>query len=347
MSDEEEVAPQDESDEQSIRGDIERAIEEVDDGTPATPGEPEGEADSGGQDSETEEGAGEGEASEPQEPQLEAVDPAPAGWTPEVRELWEELPDSVKQEVAKRESEISLAMQNSADARKGYDRFQELVNPYQAVIAAEGAADPYAAVEALMKTASTLRLGTDQQKAARIAGLIEAYGVDINSLDEVLSKSINPQQAQSPGFDEQRMANLIDQKLQPVNQHLATFRQQEQQTIATELDQFTASHEFVPDVRNDMADILDMASKRGEQMSLEQAYNKACRINDGVNTVIESRVKQSALDVHQQGVSNKLNAASSVSGRQTNTAVAQTEPTDLRGALERAIGIHSQSPARI
>lgn len=268
---------------------------------------------------------------------------APVSWTPTSREHWAELPDELKSQILKRETEISQTLQTSAAARKGYDRYEQILQPYQAVIAAEGAQDGYAAVESLLKTASTLRLGTPEQKAQRIAGLLNAYNIDVNTLDTVLSDQIQGRETQ-PSQNAQLEA-LLDQRLRPINDMLSQYQNRDSQALTSELTTFEQDKEFINDVRMDMADMLDMAAKRGQVLSLDDAYNKACNFHPEISKVLTARQQQGQIASHNATTSAKKHAASSVSGRRVGTP-ATGMPEDLRGTIEAAWSEYD-TPARI
>ena len=50
------------------------------------------------------------------------------------------------------------------------------------------------------------------------------------------------------------------------------------QTAVKEVESFGSDKDFFEDVREDMADLLDLAAKRGLDLSLEQAYERACKM---------------------------------------------------------------------
>ena len=61
--------------------------------------------------------------------------------------------------------------------------------------------------------------------------------------------------------------------------------------IRSEVASFKADgkHEFFDDVRLTMADVMDAAAKRGIEMGLEDAYQRAIMIEPDVRKVVESR----------------------------------------------------------
>jgi len=258
---------------------------------------------------------------------------APLGFSPESRESWKDVPSTVKQEIQRREREITEAMSNTADARRTHSGVNELANRYATILAAEGAESPMAAIEGLFRTVSELRVGSPQQVATKMATLIGHYGVDIGMLDSALSgQSVQP-------TEQSNMQQMLDQKLAPFqamldNQQNSARAQEHatQQAVGQELETFAQGAEFLNDVRHDMADLIDLASKRGLKMSFEDAYAKACALDPRVSEVMRSRESAQALQNSGQKLASKRNVSSSIrSGGVANSAA--SAPQDLRGEL--------------
>lgn len=268
---------------------------------------------------------------EPEETKQESLN-APISWGASAREHWKEVPDSVKQQVLKRENQIATALESGKENRKVGERFMDVVNKFHPIIAAEGVTDPVQGFHGLMETMAGLRMGTPHQKAALIAKFIHGYGVDINELDGILAGQQTGQPAQ-PTQNSQLEA-LLEQKMAPVTQFMNDIERQKQiknqqlqQVTNAEVADFASKHEFYEDVRMDMADLLDLATKNGRKMSLQQAYDAACAANPEVQGALQTRNNQANL-------ASKRNAASSISGRKAGGGSAQ--PESLRAALMQA-----------
>jgi hypothetical protein len=244
---------------------------------------------------------------------------APVGWTPAAREHWAEMPDAVKQQVSKREGEIATALESGKEQRKLGERFGSVSEQFASVLAAEGAADPVVGVQELMKVVATLQSGSPQQKAEKIAGFIKHYGVPIETLDGIL--------AGDPGAPtNDPMRQMIDDRLKPVDNLLQRMDKAERernynanQKAVTEVTQFRDTNEFYNDVQNDMADMVEMAEKRGIEMPLQEAYNKACALHPEVSKVLADRAESARIMGSNQTIADKRNAASSVVGKQGGT----------------------------
>ena len=128
---------------------------------------------------------------------------------------------------------------------------------------------------------------------------------------------------------------MIEERMAPVNQLMngvTQFQQQQQQktqqVTQQNIQQFAAdpANEFFADVKQDMADMFDLATKRGQKISLQDAYDKAVAINPQISGVLNKR--QTA-----QSLTQKRNASSSVSSVNTRAPVRETSGQDLRSDI--------------
>ena len=285
-------------------------------------------------------GSGTASAETPVSAESETVGKPPLDWSPELREEWAGLPAGVKTQIANREAQMSQAMQGTAQARRVAQEFTGVANQYGSVMAAEGVQNPVEMFDATMRVVSELRMGTTQQKANRIASMVSAYGVDIQALDDALAGTISGEpQAQGGNPD---LEAMLDKRMQPVNdmmQQLAGMQQQKQQASAyeaqNEVNTFAQSAEFLNDVRHDVADLIDLATKQGREMPLQEAYDKACAMNPQIANVLAQRAQQQSIADAGRNVSSKRMAAASL--RPGNIgANSQSKPATLYDSISAA-----------
>ncbi len=241
---------------------------------------------------------------------------APAGWKPAAREHWAKLPRPVQEEVTRREKEAALTVRQSSQARQLAKDFQNTVNPFMPMIQAQGS-NPIQAVRNLMTTAAGLTVGTQIQKAQILREIIQNYGVDVATLDQVLAgQPLQPQQ----GYQQQNQlapppwANPIFQFMNTVQQQRAAREQQTMTDAEAETEAFAAKNEFFEDVREEMADLMEMSARRGVVLSLQDAYNKAVSLNPDINSVVQQRNAARKAGQQQNTIQRNRNAASSISG---------------------------------
>ena len=273
---------------------------------------------------------------------------APASWRPDIREHWGTLPEPVRAEIQRRETEVARTLQETAEARKTAEAVMKTIEPYQAFIKAENS-NPLQAIDNLMSTAARLRTGTAPELAQLVAGIVNQYGTGRfgNGFIELLDGALA---GQTPKQDPQQLAmeQVLNQRLAPVQQMLTQFQQaqlQQQQQVSqaaeTEVSTFLQRAEFGEDVREDMADIIETYSRRGQNISLQDAYKKACLMNDSVRSVLSQRAKARGAQQTTQAAQKARSAAVQVSGSAPMGALKQ-EATDVRSAIEAAIQMSSR-----
>jgi hypothetical protein len=103
--------------------------------------------------------------------------------------------------------------------------------------------------------------------------------------------------------------------------------QQVDGTIDSEIKTFSQdkTNEFFLDVKNDMADLMQMSAERGKSLTLKQAYDKAVSMNEEVQSVISKRKAES--------VAAAKKAGSSLPARGAPPAAPASKGDDLRGDL--------------
>ena len=276
------------------------------------------------------------------------VEKAPVSWRPETREHWAALPTEIKNEVLRREREIQNTLKESTEARKMVEQFNRVIQPYEMLIKAENS-NPLQAVDNLMATAARLRTGTSSDVAQMVANIVKQFGVGrfgkafIEQLDSALVGEIPQEDAQST-----QMRNMLQQQLAPVQQFMnqfqqAQYMQQEKltQEAAGEVQNFLENAEFSEDVRDDMADLMEVAQRRGRELSLQEAYQQACIANPKIRTILQQRGKTADANKLTGAAQKAKAAAVSVSGAPAISAP-QRAAVDVRSAIEAAIASHSR-----
>jgi hypothetical protein len=257
---------------------------------------------------------------------------APASWKPEVREKWGSVDPVIKAEVHRREYEMQQVLQQSAGARQFIDAFERVVQPYEMFIRAENS-NPLAAVQNLMQTAAELRVGTPQSKAQLVAGIINSFGIDVQMLDSLLSGQV-PQAGQQP---QQFRDPRFDQFLAQQQQLLAQRAQQEDAEMRTQLATFGEAHEFYRDVAGVMADIVEIRARQGQPVDLEKIYAEACKMHEGVSTILAQRAAAAKSSSNSAAVLRAKRAAASVKGEPTPDGATVPKNDSIRAAIEAAI----------
>lgn len=260
---------------------------------------------------------------------------APQSWKPAAREKWASLPAETQAEVWRREREVQHVLQETAQARKLAESFDSTIRPYVPLFQAEGA-EPLKAIGNMLQTVSVLARGQPQHKAQVVAQLVKAYGVDIAALDDALSgqapKAAAPQEFRDPRFD------TLMQHLQSQQSQRAEM---ERQKAFREVESAAAEMEFLDDVRDDMADLMEVAARRGVELSLKDAYSRAVAMNPELSGILKQRDAAKAAETANAATQRTKAAASSV---RNNPAPSSREgPGDsIREHLEAAFAAHKR-----
>ena len=275
------------------------------------------------------------------------VDRAPQSWKGESKKLWDQLPLNVRQEVARRERDVSKVMNESAQARQQVSQIQEVLAPHMDRINAVHSGNPLSAINNLLVVERTLFHGTTQDKAQLVARMVKQFNVDIRALDAAIVGGAPPEDiAQQSSIE-----RLLEQRLAPIQQFVQSQQQREQQARAQQEQQVTQTVEqmaqdpqypYFEEVRDLMADIVEVNARRGVAISLPDAYTKAVRMNDDTYQAASTRdssqaATQAALQAHQVAQKAK-GAAVSVSGNPTVPGADVGNPNDLRGTIASLIG---------
>jgi hypothetical protein len=272
-------------------------------------------------------------------PKVEVKDKAPAEPTPTpeapkperqvprslpapLREAWKKLDDVERDYLIKREGEVVRITQESSQARQSHEKFKEAISPYEQLFRSEGV-EPLQGISNLMRTTAALATGAPQTKASIVANIIKTYGVDIATLDALLSGATAPTpQAYDPGM-------VARQAQEAVRRELAQYQQESaRKTAAQQLAAFEATEpEFFDDLRDDMSRLLES----GFAKDYNDAYSKAQLLNPTVARVIDQRRAAA-----NQGSTQRAREAASSIKAQPATGVESTADRGVYGAVEDA-----------
>lgn len=270
---------------------------------------------------------------------------APQSWTPVARETWGKLPPEAQAEIHRREREVATTLQESAGERKYAQSIKQALSPYEAQMRAEGS-NPVQAIERLFNTALALRTAPPAHKAKMVADIITGYGVPLDHLVQYLGGAASqggsqPSNQAPPAYVDPNA--IVAQVRQQV---MGEFTQQRQvrdtQEAAETLASFEASHEFYEDLREDMADLVDLRTKRNLPVDLEAIYNLAARQHPDISKVFEQREAAARAAKANASTQRSRAAASSIrSSPATAPASSGQNAKDLRGVLEASFDAHS------
>ena len=141
------------------------------------------------------------------------------------------LDPDVRQEVIRRERDISRTLGETSQARQIANQFQQAVQPFMARIQSNGIT-PVQAVNELLKADHILSSAPAPQRAQYMAKLIKDYAIDIRALDDALAGTVVADPVQST------VEKLVEQRLAPFQQYIAQqqYAQQQASCISSSTD---------------------------------------------------------------------------------------------------------------
>ena len=270
------------------------------------------------------------------DPDAKLAERAPQSWKPTTRAQWDKLPPEVRKEVNRRELETTRVLNDSSNARKLAQEVEQAAQPFMARLQSLGAT-PVAAMAELLKADHILSSAPKAQKAQYMAKMIADYGVDIEDLDNALAGNVK--QAMDPQVQiNAQVERLLQERMQPYQQLLERERQREiaeSQGLYATVEQMARDPRFpyFNDLRETMADVIDLAAKRGRQMSLEEAYNKAAMLDPEISGLVSKTQNVSRANSQAQ----RAKAASvSVGGAPSGLMSGSPAAGDRRAVIEAA-----------
>jgi hypothetical protein len=283
----------------------------------------------------TQAGSG-GQSTAPAVPPVEVIKP-PQSLTPQEREHFNKAPVEIQRAIVRREKEISQGLQEAAEPKRFHQQFQQTVAPYLGMIQAEGG-EPLKAVGSLLQTAAALRTAPPAHKAQIIANMVRTFGVPLETLAAAIDgQPMTQGQTQHQSVDPNVIAQQVMERIQ------ASSRERYFTQAQQEASKFGETHEFFEDVREDMAHLMENATRRGVALTMEQAYDKACKMHDDVSGVMQQRQAAKAAVATQASAQRAKDASSSVRSQPSAAPSAQKSGRSIREVLE---DVHSDLSSR-
>lgn len=270
-------------------------------------------------------------------PVSESLDAPPSSLPADARAVWDDTPETMKAAIVARERQAYEGVKAATAKYKQYEQqamvaqdMSQALAPHAQLLQTMGG--PKQGVSQLLQTASLLQYGTREQKAQATARLISGFDVDIDTLADSLSgQAPTPaQQNMQGGMTPQQIQQLVEQQIAA----------RDQQTMASQADnvinQFAADpkNKYYKDVRNEMANLLDVADRMGQQLSIQDAYEQACWANPSVRKAQLIEMQRNNASAGAQQIQQRRSAASSISG--SPAGASSKEPQTREEALEMA-----------
>lgn len=284
----------------------------------------------------------EGEGSETdmrREDPIPNVDNAPKSWKAAARERWATADPVIKAEVHRREREATRAIAEHAPVKKFVGEFQQAIQPFAQHYGPRNI-PPLQLMRNLMEADVHLSTAPMPDRARFMAKLIKDYKIDINALDAAIVGDEAGLNTPAAGVEA-----LLNERLAPINEFVQSEQQrrqavvQQERTRASEvLRRMEADTQNFPHfalVAADMADVTEMAAKRGVYITPAEAYKRAVAMSPEAQAADQGRAgQQRARDAHD-AATRSLGASLSVSGAPAGLKT-QVPPSDLRGTIQAA-----------
>ena len=274
------------------------------------------------------------------DPATQATEKAPISWGVQRDALWAKVPADVRAVIAKREQEIQRGMSRAGNIEKVANEYVETIKPFENVIRSMNTT-PREAVRNVMTTATALITGPQDVKAAVLTEMIMNYGVDLPTLDAAITAAINgkgqQRQTTPPRIDVKSIPELqpLFQLQERVTQHEQAQKQRMEQEAQTQVEALSSKPHF-EDVREDMADIMEVSARRGVVLTADQAYEKAVLLHPEVSKIVQQKQQATSVSQAASTLARSRRAASTVTGAPGGAALGAKPATDRRSAIEAA-----------
>jgi hypothetical protein len=276
------------------------------------------------------------EAPAEEQPQTPVIAP-PQAYSAKVKESWAKLPPDIQAELVKREEDMhKMVTRQDGELNLGRE-IKEVIQPYQAMITAEGGT-PVTAVRDLLNTAYVLRKGTPSEKADIVRTVCKQFDVDVAALtqeQEYVDPTISELQKQNAELQSQ--LENIKQTVNPDILFNQLRERQERSILEKEAAAFATNPEnkYFDKVKPFMASFLG----EGLAKDFKQAYDMACNAHPEVRSILEAEKKAAETEKRKSEIKAKQNAASSISGSPA-TAVSNAkspDTDDIESSVRQAI----------
>ena len=264
----------------------------------------------------------------------------PNGWTKEAKAIWNKLPDSVKESVAKREKEASDGFKKYGEATNRLKELDAVIAPRREAIQRFGVSEAQT-VDRLFQWMDAL---TGANKVNSWLALGQNFGINVNELvnkaGSQQSPAVNSQQQAAPQGNQipDPIKQYVEGAMGSVSQYL---NQQKQEAANGILSNWAKDKPHFQDVRKTMFALLNTGTipLKDGNLDLDTAYDYACNANPEIRAELASASAEAA---EKKAAANKekAEAARIIKVNAARRAGASIKPTAPTG------GDKSRKPAK-
>lgn len=202
----------------------------------------------------------------------------PNSWKKDYHDVWKAADPKLREYAYQREEQMRAGIEPLIPKAKFADEVNKVLEPYMGTLRGLGVTPPQA-IEALIRTDHTLRNSSPEERRQLFLRLASQYGVNLTPVE-----GEQPPQMQLPP----EVFSLKNELTNLRGEVLSWKEQQERaanEKLQGEITRFGQKHEFFEDVREDMAMLL----QSGRADTMEDAYDKAIRLNPELFDQIQTR----------------------------------------------------------
>lgn len=261
----------------------------------------------------------------PTAPVALSTEKPPQSWTPAAREKWATLDPDIKAEIIRREEASANGVRQIQERFAPAGQFIDQMRPVAAEAQQVGL-DPVNYIHNMAQSERTLRTADMPTKFNELLRIADQYGIPLR---DVINKSVGQEVLKAPQGQQMQLPPQVEQELQYMRQ----WREDNERVQANHIvTQFGSDKEFINDVRNVMADLIE----RGMAADLPTAYDQACWMVPEVRQVMLARQGQAATAgaITQKQV--KAAGASLSAGGKVAVADEGSEDDDISATVRRA-----------
>jgi hypothetical protein len=240
----------------------------------------------------------------------------PNSWKKDYHEVWKTADPRLQEYAWQREEQMRAGVVPLIPKAELADKIQQAAEPYMNTIHGLNMDIP-TAVAGLMKADHELRTLPYDQKVQRAVGILQAYGIDLNA---VAGAQRQMGIAPDPNY------YALQNELLAIKGNLTAFQQQQEmvqnQAILTDINKFAANAEHFEEVRPTMVQLLNT----GLAGDLQEAYDKAIRLDPNLSEAIEQR-KQAQANQTQRAVTDRAAKAAKAAAVSVKTSTPGAKTT--------------------
>lgn len=236
---------------------------------------------------------------------IEPAIKAPSSWTKEAQAEFSKLPAHVQNDVIRREGDFHKGIEGYKQAAQRAQEYDAVFQPYQANMQASGVAAPQA-IKALLEADHSLRNGSEEQKTQMALQIMRDYRINPQSVFDALQS----QPQADPAYTE--LAQRLNRFESKQAQEDAARQQREHEALNSEIVRFSQGKEHFGVLR----DLMGRLMQSGAADNLDDAYQKAMRLNDSVWSAEQTKqLAAQKAEAQRKTLEAKKSAAVNVSTR--------------------------------